>query len=343
MGKAGVLGNQDMHKKLTARIVGLASYLPEQVLTNQELEKLVETSDEWILSRTGIRERRIAAPSQGSAEMGALAARKLLDEQGVDPTTIDMILVATMTPDYLAPSTAALIQSKLGASQSAALDLQAACTGFLYGLSVAKAFIESGMYQRILLIASEKMSSFIDYQDRNTCVLFGDGASSALIEGKGEGLAIESICLGADGDNPEIAWIPAGGSLHPVNASTLAKRDHYFKMQGKELFRHAVRRMSASAASCLKQKNIEESKLKWIVPHQANARIIDAVAKSFAVDPSIVYRTVEKYGNTSASSIAIALDELLREKPIEMGELILLVAFGAGLTWGAAILKKEDL
>ncbi len=323
-----------------ARIRGMASYLPEKKLTNQDLERLVETSDEWIVSRTGISERRVAAKDVGSAKLGALAASKLLEEKGIDPDSIDMILVATMTPDYLAPSNAALIQADLKATHAAAVDFQAACSGFLYGLSLAKAYVESGMYKRVLLIATEKMTSFVDYQDRNTCVLFGDGASAALIEGEGDGLLIESVSLGADGSNPEIAWIPAGGALNPTSAKTLEEGGQFFKMQGKELFRHAVRRMSSAAENCLKQSNIQESDLKWIVPHQANARIIDAVAKSFSVDPSLVYRTVHKYGNTSASSVAIALDELVREQPLAQDALILLVAFGAGLTWGASILKK---
>lgn len=325
---------------LKACITSMASYLPEKVLTNSELEQMVETSNEWIVSRVGILERRIARADEGPSDMGAEAAKKLLLEQNIAPESIDLILVATMTPDYIAPSTAALIQAKIGANQAAALDFQAACTGFIYGLSLAKAYIESGMYQRILLIASEKMSSFVDYKDRNTCILFGDGASAALIEGKGKGLAIESITLGADGSNPEIAWIPAGGSLHPPSQETLDKGAHYFTMQGKELFKHAVRKMGAAAAISLEKAHIKEEDLSWIVPHQANARIIDALAKSFTIAPSRIYRTIHKYGNTSASSVAIALDELVRENEVKQGESLLLCGFGAGLTWGAAVLKK---
>lgn len=246
-----------------------------------------------------------------------------------------------MTPDYLAPSNAALIQAELGAINAAAVDFQAACTGFLYGLSLAKAYIESGIYKRVLLIATEKMSAFVDYQDRNTCVIFGDGASAALIEGEGKGLYIDSICLGADGSNPEIAWIPAGGSLFPASKESVERRDHFFKMQGKELFKQAVRKMRLAAEACLDKSKIKEEDLSWIIPHQANARIIDAVAKSFSVDPSIVLRTIHKYGNTSASSVAIALDELMRKQELTTGENMLLIAFGAGLTWGAAVLKQS--
>jgi 3-oxoacyl-[acyl-carrier-protein] synthase III len=325
---------------IKARMTSTVSYLPEKILTNSELEQMVETSNEWIVSRVGILERRIARKDEGPSDMGAEAAKKLLKEKDISPESIDLILVATMTPDYLAPSTAALVQAKIGATQAAAFDFQAACTGFIYGLSLAKAYIESGMYKRILLIASEKMSSFVDYKDRNTCILFGDGAGAALIEGEGQGLLLESICLGADGSNPEMAWIPAGGSLRPATEETVEKGEHFFIMQGKELFKHAVRKMASSAQECMEKAQVKEADLSWIVPHQANGRIIDAVAKAFTIDPSRVYRTIHKYGNTSASSVAIALDELIREKEVTPGELILLCGFGAGLTWGAAIVKR---
>lgn len=325
-----------------ARIVGMASYLPEKRLTNEDLMQLVETSNEWITSRTGIQERRIAKEGEGSAFLGSKAALKLLQEKAIDPASIDIILVATMTPDYLAPSNAAIIQALIKATNAAAVDFQAACTGFLYGLSLAKAYIESGMYKQVLLIATEKMSAFVDYTDRNTCVLFGDGASACLVVGEGEGLSIDSISLGADGENPEIAWVPAGGSIRPTSVETIEKRQHFFQMQGKELFKHAVRRMVEASSTCLIDMGIKETDLSCIIPHQANARILDAFAKSFKIDSARVYRTIHKYGNTSASSVAIALDELIREKELVEGELLLLVAFGAGLTWGASILKKVN-
>lgn len=216
-----------------ARIVAMASYLPERILTNADLEKMVETSDEWILSRVGISERRIARPDEGSSDMGAEAAKKLFFEQNISPDSIDLILVATMTPDYLAPSTAALIQSKVRAMNAAAVDFQAACTGFIYGLSLAKAYIESGMYERILLVASEKMSSFVDYQDRNTCILFGDGAACALIEGTGKGFLIESISLGADGSSPEIAWILQEALFIRPHRKLLEKKSTFFRCKAK--------------------------------------------------------------------------------------------------------------
>lgn len=324
----------------SARIVAIASYLPEKILSNLDLEKIVDTSDEWITTRTGIKERRVAEKGEGSAAMGAEAAKRLLAKINRSADSIDLILVATMTPDFLAPSNAALIQSMLHATRAAAFDFQAACTGFVYGLSIAKAFIEAKVYRSVLLIATEKMTSFIDYADRNTCILFGDGASAALIEAKGSGLLIDSVCLGADGENPKLAWIPAGGALHPPSIETIQAKEHFFKMEGKELFKHAVRRMAAAARECLARSQLSESDISWIVPHQANARIIDAVGKTFSIDPKRVYRTIHKYGNTSASSIAIALDELLQEHELKANELILLAAFGAGLTWGAATLKK---
>lgn len=327
--------------KSIATIVDLASYLPKKVLSNTDLEKMVETSDEWIVSRTGIQERRIAAPEETTSDMGANAAFTLLERLGKSPDEIEFILVATMTPDYICPSTAALVQAKLGAKNAGALDIQAACSGFIYGLSVAKAFIESGIYKNVLFIASEKMSAFVDYSDRNTCILFGDGASAVWIDGSSKGLLIESVSMGADGSHPTLAWVPAGGVKKPATTETLLQKEHYFKMEGKELFKHAVRRMSSAAESCLKQNGITLADISWVVPHQANARILEAVAKAFSVDPEKVYRTVHKFGNTSASSIPLALDELLHVQDVKTGSNILLAAFGAGLTWGAALLRKK--
>jgi len=325
---------------MKARIIGMGSYLPERVLSNHDLEKLVDTSDEWIRSRTGMRERRIAHKDQAASDMGALAAKKAIEESGIDIDAIDVILVATMTPDHITPSTAAIVQAKLGAKKAAAFDLQAACSGFLYGLSVAKAYIESGMYQNILLVASEKMSAYIDYEDRNTCVLFGDGASAAVVSGQGAGFEIDTVCLGADGELSDLIIIPGGGSRNPASVETVAEKQHYVKMAGKEVFKYAVRKMSRAAKECLSRVNITEQQISWLVPHQANERILDALAKNFNIPLEKVWKTVHKYGNTSGSSIAITLDELIQEKTIESGEHLLLVAFGAGLTWGATVLTK---
>ncbi|MBA2727568.1 MAG: ketoacyl-ACP synthase III [Parachlamydiaceae bacterium] len=329
-----------MSSKKQARIIGMGSYLPSKVLTNADLEKMVETNDEWIFSRTGIKERRIAEETEFTSDMGAKAALKALEKAGVAAEEIDIILVASMTPDYISPSTAVIVQRLIGAKNAAAIDVQAACTGFIYGLSLAKAYVESGMYKRVLLIASEKMSAFVDYEDRNTCILFGDGASAAVISDEQKGLSIDAICLGADGEMAELLYIPAGGTRQPSSADTLANRQHYIKMEGKELFKHAVRQMAGASKECLAKAGLLDTDVSWLVPHQANVRIMDAVAKNFCIPAERVFKTIAKYGNTSASSIAIALDELQQQHDIHKGEHILLVAFGAGLTWGASVLTK---
>ena len=321
-----------------ARICKIGSYLPERILKNSDLEKIVETSDEWIVSRTGMKERRIAAEDEFASDMGFKAAKNALKNFPIEQ--IDMILVATMTPDYPSPSTAALIQAKLGAVHAAAVDIQAACTGFLYGLSMGKAFVEAGMYKNVLVIATEKMSSVMDYQDRNTCVLFGDGAAAALISKEGAGYTLDTICLGADGELDQLIIIPGGGSRHPTSHATVDQRMHYMKMAGREVFKHAVRRMGAAITDCVEKAGLTDSEVSWLVPHQANIRIIEAIAKNINLPMEKVHQTLHKYGNTSGSSVAIALDELIKEGKVAEGEHLLLVAFGAGLTWGAAVLTQ---
>ena len=329
-----------MSVKTQARIIGMGSYLPKRVLTNQDFEKMVDTTDEWIVTRTGIKERRIAAEDEFTSDMGTAAARKALDSCGVSPDEIDLILVATLTPDYISNATGALIQTALGASKAAAVDIQAACSGFIYALSMAKAYIESGMYKNILLVASERMSTYVNYKDRGTCILFGDGAAAAVVSTEGEGLAIKNVCLGADGKLAEIVYIPGGGSRHPPSERSIKEELHYFRMEGKEVFKHAVRKMGAAAKECLDKAGLTTEQINWFVPHQANLRIMDALAKNFQIPDEKMYKTVQKYGNTSASSLAIALDELMQEHALNFGDNILLVAFGAGLAWGASLLKK---
>jgi len=321
-----------------ARIISTGSYLPKKVLSNSDLEKMVDTSDEWIFSRTGMKERRLAAADEPTSEMGFQAAKKAIEKAGIDVEEIELILFATLTPDYPFPSTACLIQARLGAFNAAAVDLQAACTGYIYALSQAKAYIESGMYRSILIVASEKLSSIVNYQDRATCVLFGDGAAACVVAAEGKGLFISDICLGADGRLAELLIIPAGGSKKPASIETVQANQHYLQMEGKELFKHAVRRMEMAASCCLERASLKKEQIKWLIPHQANMRIIEAIAKRFDVPMERVFLTLHKYGNTSASSVGIALDELLKEKDLEEGDNILLVAFGAGLTWGATIL-----
>jgi 3-oxoacyl-[acyl-carrier-protein] synthase III len=329
-------------KDKQARIIGTGSYLPEKILSNHDLEQMVETSDEWITTRTGIKERRLAHSQEFTSDMGVQAAHKALAAAGKQASEIDLILVATLTPDFIFPSTAALIQHALKAPQAAAFDFQAACTGYLYGLSIAKGYIEAGLYKNILLIASEKLSSIVNYQDRNTCVLFGDGAAACVISDEGVGFTIQEVCLGADGELAKLLIQPAGGCRKPASMETVLNHEHCIAMDGKEVFKHAVRRMENAAKECLVKAGLCEEAIGWLIPHQANERIIDAIAKRFGIAEEKVYKTVHKYGNTSASAVAIALDELISEKPIQIGENVLLVAFGAGFTWGAAILSKQE-
>jgi len=329
-----------MFVRQKAHILGLGSYLPSKVLTNADFEKMVETSDEWIVTRTGIKERRMAAAGEEVAHMGREAALKAIQKSGIDKKQIDLILVATSTPDFPISNTASLIQHELGLTEIPCFDIAAACSGFIFGLSTAKAFIESGNYKTILLVAPEKMSSIVDYQDRNTCILFGDGAAAAIISAEERGFSIRSTPLGSDGSQYELVYIPGGGSRQPLDADGVTDKLHKIKMEGKELFKHAVRRMHGVAKSCLEAEGITEKELTWLVPHQANLRIIDTVAKYCGIPNEKVFNTVHKYGNTSASSVAIAFDELVDRHPIHTNETVLLVAFGAGLTWGATLLKK---
>ncbi len=325
----------------TAKIIGTGSYVPERVLTNQDLEKMVETNDEWIVSRTGMKERRIARADEFTSDMGLAAAKKALEASKIPAESLDLILFATLTPDYVFPSTACLIQTQLGATKAAAVDVQAACTGYLYALGMAKAFIESGIYKNVLIIAAEKLSSIVNYKDRNTCVLFGDGASAAVISSEGKGLAIREISLGSDGELAKLLILPAGGSRQPATRETVDCGLHYLQMEGKEVFKHAVRRMEAASKEVIDRAGIKESEISWLIPHQANMRIIEAVAKRFEVPMEKVFITIHKYGNTSASSLGIALDEMLRQNNAKKGDNILLTAFGAGLTWGASVLTHE--
>lgn len=324
-----------------AYITAVGTYLPEKILSNLDLEKLVDTSDEWIVSRTGMRERHIARDDEFTSDMGSNAARVALERAGMRADEIDVIIVATLSPDYAFPSTACLIQSTLGAKNAAAFDIQAACTGMVYAMAVAKSFIESGMYKNILIVASEKLSSITDYQDRNTCILFGDGAAACIIQGEGPGLEIGKISLGADGDQSSLLLLPAGGCRNPATKESVEKRLHYLKMDGKEIFRHAVRRMESAAIECIHQSGLKETDITYLVPHQANVRIIDAIAKRCKIDDERVIKVVELYGNTSASSIGLALEKLVVENRIKDKDHLLLVAFGAGLTWGSLILTAR--
>ncbi|MBF8262571.1 MAG: fabH [Parachlamydiales bacterium] len=328
---------------LKARIIGTGSYLPERVLSNSDLEKIVETTDEWIVTRTGMKERRIARSDEFSSDMGIHASRAAISDAGLSVDDIDFILVATTTPDYLFPSTACLIQHGLGAQHAGAVDLLAACTGYLYALSVAKAFVEAGMYRNVLVVAAEKLSAITNYKDRSTCVLFGDGAGACVVSSAGKGLAISNIRLGSDGEQAQFVIMPAGGCRMPASVDTVQNDQHFIRMAGSETFKHAVRRMESACKGCLEDAGLAESDISWLIPHQANLRIIEAIAKRFEhLPPERIYKTIHKYGNTSSSTIGIALDELLKQSQVKNGEHILLTAFGSGFTWGAALLTAGD-
>ncbi len=323
----------------TVSITGVGSYVPERILTNAELEKIVETSDEWITSRTGIKERRIAAPGEATSDLATEASKRALANAGITPDQVDLIIVATITPDMLFPSTACLVQQKLGATRAAAFDIEAACSGFVYALDIASHFVASHTYDTVLVIGAEKMSSVIDWTDRNTCVLFGDGAGAAVLQNRPNAHGLLTTCLGSDGGKAGLLEQPAGGSACPATADSVAKGMHFLRMDGKQTFKNAVNAMAAAATEALARCELSISQIKCVIPHQANQRIIDAVGEQLGADPAQLFVNVDRYGNTSAASVAIALDEAVRQGRIERGDLVLLVVFGAGLTWGAAVIE----
>lgn len=322
-------------------ILGTGSYAPERVLTNDDLAKFVETSDEWIRTRTGIRERRVAAENEQVSDMGVRAAQRALDDAGLKPADIDLLVVATVTPDMPMPASACFIQHKLGVPTNAAcFDLNAACSGFIYALDTACAMIGSGRYKKALVIGVEKLSAVIDWQDRTTCVLFGDGAG-AVVVGAGDDpqRGLIGTRLGAFGDGAELLYISHGGSRSPTTAESLANRDHCIRMKGKEVFKIAVRAMDEAARDILEQHQIRADQISLVIPHQANLRIIESISEYLELPMERFFVNVDRYGNTSAASIPIALDEARRAGRIKPGDLTLLVAFGAGLTYGSALIR----
>lgn len=320
-------------------IVGLGKYLPENRLTNEDLEKIVDTTDEWIRGRTGIKERRIAREDEATSDMAVSAAKAALENAKLKPEDIDLIIVATITPDMFFPSTACIIQNKLGINHTPAFDISVACSGFIYGIAIASQFIKAGIYKRVLLVAAEKMSSVTDWKDRATCVLMGDGAGAAILGEVEEG-GILSVYLGADGSKGDLLKMPAGGSRLPASVSTVEGRLHFLKMQGNELFRHAVRIMAEAALKAAEPLGLKGDDINLVIPHQANIRILNAVAKRMGINPAEkIYLNIHKYGNMSAASSAVALVEAVQEGRVKKGDTILLDAFGAGLTWGAIIIK----
>ena len=323
----------------TCSIVGVGSYVPSKILTNQDLEKMVETSDEWITTRTGIKQRRIAAENEWTSHMAARAAERAMKMAKVTAAEIDLIIVATITPDMPFPATACLVQERIGAKNAAAFDIEAACSGFIYALEVGQQFIMSRTYNTVLVIGAEKLSSIVDWNDRNTCVLFGDGAGAAILQNRENSHGLLTAVMGADGGKADLLFMPGGGSRCPATKHSVDGRLHYLRMDGKQAFKNAVQAMESAAGEALKRCELDISKIKCIVPHQANRRIIDAVGERLGAKPEQLFVNLEKYGNTSAASVAIALDEAVASGKLSRGDLILLVVFGAGLTWGAAVIE----
>lgn len=323
----------------SAGILGTGSYVPDHILTNKDLEQMVDTTDEWIVTRTGIRERRIADKDMATSDLATLAAQRALEDAGIDPKDIDLILVATATPDMNFPSTACLVQHNIKAVRAAAFDLEAACSGFLYALAVGSQFIATGMYKNVLIIGAEILSRFTNYQDRNTCILFGDGAGAVVLGPVKKGHGILSQYLGADGSGGEFLTLRGGGSKHPVTLETLNNNLHYIHMDGSEVFKFAVRIMVAAAEEALSLAGMTLEELDYLVPHQANIRIISGAAKRLSLDTDKVWVNLDRYGNMSAASIPVALDEAVRSGKIGEGDNICMVGFGGGLTWASCIVK----
>lgn len=319
-------------------IIGVGEYMPKKVLTNADLEKMVETSDEWITTRTGIKERRLAQKGETSSDLATKAAIEALKDAKLAPCDLDLIIVATITPDMQFPATSCFVQAKLKAENAACFDISAACSGFVHAVAVASQFISSGVYKNALIIGSEVLSSVTDWEDRNTCVLFGDGAGAVVLSEVKAG-GILSTYLGSDGTKTDLLMVPGGGSKNPTTAKTLEERLHFIKMQGNEVFKLAVTIMSQAAQQALKLASLECGDVDLVIPHQANIRIIMAMAKKLGLPPEKIYLNIDKYGNMSSASTVTALCEAVKEGRIKKGDIVLLVAFGAGLVWGACVIK----
>ncbi|SPE59462.1 3-oxoacyl-(acyl-carrier-protein) synthase III [Verrucomicrobia bacterium] len=323
----------------TCSISGVGSYVPARVLTNSELERMVDTTDEWITTRTGIKERHLAAKDEFTSDLASQAAQRAMERAGVTADQVDLIIVATITPDMPFPSTACLVQRRIGAHRAAAFDLEAACSGFIYALEIAQQFIMSRTYDTVLVIGAEKLSSIVDWTDRNTCVLFGDGAGAAVLQNRPNAHGLLTAVMGADGRKSDLLFMPGGGSRCPASSESIAGRAHYLRMEGRETFKNAVQAMLTAAEEAMRRCEIDISRIKCIIPHQANRRIIDAVGERLGAKAGQMFVNLHKYGNTSAASVAIALDEAVASGCLQRGDLALLIVFGAGLTWGAAVIE----
>lgn len=323
--------------KITAAITGIQGYVPDRVLTNKDLEKIIDTTDEWITTRTGIKERRILEDGKGTSEMGAQAVNKLLKKTNVDPSEVDLLICATVTPDYPFPATANVISDKAGIKNAWSFDINAACSGFLYALSTGAQFIETGKYKKVVIVGADKMSSIIDYQDRTTCVIFGDGCGAVMLEPNEEGLGVLDSVLKSDGEGRKHLIQPAGGSEQPPSHETVDKRLHYVHQEGKAVFKYAVTNMAEVSAEIMNRNSLTSEDVDWLVPHQANLRIIDATATRMGLPSEKVMINIQKYGNTTAGTIPLCLWDW--EKQLKKGDNLVLSAFGGGFTWGSIYLK----
>lgn len=328
----------EMNHMRRVGIIGLGAYLPKKVLTNLDLEKMVNTSDEWIKTRTGISERRIADDNEITSDLAAKAAREALKEANLAPEKVELIILATITPDMLFPATSCFVQTKIGAVNAACFDISAACSGFIHGLTIARQFIATGAYSNALVIGVELLSRFVDWKDRSTCVLFGDGAGAAVLA-KVKAGGIISTYIGSDGDKSDLLKFPAGGSLMPASHKTVDDRMHYLKMQGNEVFKYAVRVMRDASQKVLDKAGLTFNDVDCAIPHQANIRIIEAVAERVGLPMSKVFVNVDKYGNMSAASAVVALYEAAKEGRVKKGDTVLMVAFGSGFVWGSCVIE----
>ena len=328
-----------MNKLKRAGITGTGSCLPDRIMTNHEMESIVDTNDEWIRSRTGICERRVSDENTATSDLATTASLRALENANLKPEEVDLIILATVTPDMAFPSTACIVQKNIGAFNAAAFDLEAACSGFIYGLAIAENFIKTGYYKHVLVIGAETLTKIVDYADRNTCVIFGDGAGAAIVSEVPEEYGILSTYIGADGRGGHLLAVPAGGSRIPTTVESIKSGQHYIKMDGKEVFKFAVKIMGDASEKALEQCGLSKEDVDYFIPHQANIRIIDAAVKRLKISSDKVYINVDKYGNMSAASVAIALDEASRKGFLKDGDIAVLVGFGGGLTWGSAVLK----
>ena len=327
-----------MDKKITAAITAVGGYVPEEKLTNQDLEKIVETNDEWIRTRTGIEERRILrGEGKGTSDLAVPAIRTMCERRGISPEEIDCIICCTVTPDMLFPATANIISAKLGAKHAFGYDLLAACSGFLYGLTMGAALIESRRYKKVVVVGADKMSSIVDYSDRTTCIIFGDGAGAVLLEPNYEGFGVLDSILKSDGNGGHHLHMKAGGSLRPASAETVANKEHYIYQEGQAVFKFAVKGMADVSAELLERNKMTGNDIAWLVPHQANKRIIDATANRIGLPPEKVMVNIQRYGNTTAGTIPLCLWDWKHE--INKGDNLVLAAFGGGFTWGATLIK----